>query len=546
MSRTHVKHNTKLLLKRLSTLLIERDVRTGTAILERHFRPGAALDPEKPEGHALLFVLAQWVDLGFRDVSFLESQFTVFEKFQSPALSVSQYLSLKLAEIYLQLGQRKHDEAIGMLQALIHLHAGSLSPLQLFVSHFWLSRGYRQAGNFDRAYEEIKAARQQAEAMDADKLQAVAKIHESWLIFYRGDRRTALHLLDESERVLAATDHSLSRGNIAAARGRFIRSTGDYERALGFFEQAIRIYQEDHPDHPNLARALVNAAYIKRLIAQELRSRNSERATAAVHARSQKVADEAMDLLRAARQIYAHQHHQGGTGSVLINLGHLKLETGEIDSASEEADLAFALAERKNDNALKARARILQAYIQMAISEEQIDEPSSPLSSSQKALHLAEDAVSLAESTENRRLLAGAYITQGLTLTVDPQTDWELARSLGDKAAELLRDQDRDHLFRELGRLRSRIIQPATVERTLRRWLTGDVGPRTFQQVEEEFAEIVIPRVWMKMGRNISRVAQQLKVSPKKVRRALRNAQLPEKSNETTSKSIRSSKAGRR
>jgi tetratricopeptide (TPR) repeat protein len=545
MPNAHVKHNHKLLLKRLSTLLVERDVKTGTAILEKHFRPGDALDPKKPESYALLLVLAQWVDLGFRDIRFLESQFTLFEKFRLPTLSISHYLSLKLAECYLQLGRRKYDEAVGMLQALIHLHAGSFSALQLFVSHFWLSRGYRQAGNFDRAYEEIKAARHQAEIMNADRLQAVAKIHESWLIFYRGDRRTALQLLDESERVLAATGHSLSRGNIAAARGRFIRSTGDYERALGFFEQAIQIYQEDHPLHPNLARALVNAAYVKRLMAQELRSKNSERATAAVHARSQKVANEAVDLLRAAGRIYAHHHHQGGTGSVLINLGHLKLETGEIDSASKEADLAFALAQRKNDNVLKARTRILQAYIQMAISEEQIDEPSSPLSSSQKALELAEDAVFLAESTENHRLLAGAYITQGLAVTADPQTDWELARSLGDRAAELLRDQDRDHLFRELGRLRSRIIQPATVERTLRRWLTGDVGPKTFQQVEEEFAEIVIPRVWMKMGRNISRVSQQLKVSPKKVRRALRNAHVPEKNSEANSKSIRSGKTGR-
>jgi plasmid maintenance system antidote protein VapI len=44
--------------------------------------------------------------------------------------------------------------------------------------------------------------------------------------------------------------------------------------------------------------------------------------------------------------------------------------------------------------------------------------------------------------------------------------------------------------------------------------------------VTEEFAEIVIPKVWVREGRRISRVAQKLSVSPKKVRRILRNAGL--------------------
>jgi hypothetical protein len=48
------------------------------------------------------------------------------------------------------------------------------------------------------------------------------------------------------------------------------------------------------------------------------------------------------------------------------------------------------------------------------------------------------------------------------------------------------------------------------------------VGQKTFQQVSEEFAEIVIPRVWLREGKKISRVAERLSISPKKVRRVLR------------------------
>ena len=58
----------------------------------------------------------------------------------------------------------------------------------------------------------------------------------------------------------------------------------------------------------------------------------------------------------------------------------------------------------------------------------------------------------------------------------------------------------------------------------LRGWSEGMLGNKTFQQITEEFAEIVIPKVWMREGRKISRVAARLSISPKKIRRILRNS----------------------
>jgi hypothetical protein len=57
-------------------------------------------------------------------------------------------------------------------------------------------------------------------------------------------------------------------------------------------------------------------------------------------------------------------------------------------------------------------------------------------------------------------------------------------------------------------------------------WSDGLTGDKTFQQVTEEFAEIVIPKVWIREDRKVSRVAKKLSISPKKVRRILRNVQL--------------------
>jgi DNA-binding NtrC family response regulator len=40
----------------------------------------------------------------------------------------------------------------------------------------------------------------------------------------------------------------------------------------------------------------------------------------------------------------------------------------------------------------------------------------------------------------------------------------------------------------------------------------------------EEFARIVIPKIWEREGRKISKVAEKLSISPKKVRRILHSA----------------------
>src|SRR5262249_48086253 len=94
------------------------------------------------------------------------------------------------------------------------------------------------------------------------------------------------------------------------------------------------------------------------------------------------------------------------------------------------------------------------------------------------------------------------------------------------RATKLLRSGDKDHLWEELLHLKARILRSSGVDETLRAWSSGMVENKTFQQITEEFAEIVIPKVWMREGKKVSRVAERLSVSPKKVRRILRNAGL--------------------
>jgi len=104
--------------------------------------------------------------------------------------------------------------------------------------------------------------------------------------------------------------------------------------------------------------------------------------------------------------------------------------------------------------------------------------------------------------------------------------DWDNAKLFAGLASELLSNDDLDHLQKQLGSLKKRILRTTGIDEMLRCWSEGIIGDKSFQRVTEEFAELVIPKVWEREGRKISRVAQQLSISPKKVRRILNNAQM--------------------
>jgi DNA-binding NtrC family response regulator len=113
-----------------------------------------------------------------------------------------------------------------------------------------------------------------------------------------------------------------------------------------------------------------------------------------------------------------------------------------------------------------------------------------------------------------------------MTAANDFFQDWEVARRCASEATELIAPGENDHLVEDLAALKMKIMKASGINDTLRGWSEGMVADKTFQQITEEFAEIVIPKVWMREDRKISRVAECLSISPKKVRRILRNAGL--------------------
>ncbi|HEY1680003.1 MAG TPA: hypothetical protein VGG04_19960 [Candidatus Sulfotelmatobacter sp.] len=350
-----------------------------------------------------------------------------------------------------------------------------------------------------------------------------------------------MQLLASSEGMLETTDHYIALGNIESARGRIIRRSGDYASALKHFAKAVRMYEKRDSRHVNLARCLVNSAYVRRILALEIRKRIDKRAQSGMHgkgrttragigereslrARYQRLCQEAAKNLRSAREIYEFHGDEDGLGNVVLNLGYLHLDRSAIEMATEEANNAFRIGSRRSDQILMARARILGAACDNAHVEEQTGEQEDVAVHASRAREYSEEALSLARSTQNRRLLAAALLARGATAANDFYQDWNLASACATDATANIGAGENDMLVEALADLKTRIVQAAGINDTLRAWSEGLVGDKTFQKVAEEFAEIVIPKVWLREEKKIARVAKRLSVSPKKVRRILRNA----------------------
>lgn len=523
--------------------LHERRIQEGTALLHAAESELATISVETPNAAGLLLLIAQWVDVGYRDYHLLDELLIRFPAAARKALSVQDYLYLRMVEAFSAFSRGELDSAISILDFVLRaLEDLSDDPLAA-LAHFWSGRAHRKKGEYEASLRHITSARELAHASKDRIFTAVIQIQESWLLFQNGQHREALRMLAESEGVLKSTDHWIALGNIESARGRITRRTGEYAEAVDHFSRSVDIYARGDPQHVNLARALVNCAFTRRLLCIQIRRKldNPEKYSIAMPAISSAKRGESRETLRQqyqqlckaalaelerAREIYAFHSHKDGIGNVAFTLGNLHLDLGEIDRAVLEAAEARRIGEEQNDHILMARARILSAAIENAHVEEQIGEGVDMAVHAANARQFSEEALSLARSTENRRLLAGAYIARGMTAANDFFQEWDQAQRCAVEATSLCRPGENDHLIEDLAALKTRVMRAWGINDRLRGWSEGFVGQKTFQQITDEFAEIVIPKVWLREDKKISRVAASLSISPKKVRRILRNAGL--------------------
>ena len=218
-----------------------------------------------------------------------------------------------------------------------------------------------------------------------------------------------------------------------------------------------------------------------------------------------------------------HGEH-GGLGSALLNAGYLHLDVGDLGMSAREAAQALEIAEAHHNVVLRARACTLMGMIENARVEELLGSAEEIPQYARLAKQHCMEAVALAQSMENKRVLLNAYVALGETAANNFFHDYELAQRCVDAASALLEPQDADYAVEELNALKARLLKVVGIEDTLRAWSQGIITGKSFQEVTEQFAQLVIPRVWMREECKISRVAKKLAMSPQKVRRLVKRS----------------------
>src|SRR5208283_3665793 len=241
----------------LDALLKERQVAEGFAYLNRHESTFVAMKPTAPDAAGIVVRLAQWVDLGYRDVQFLDGLIKRFPPSQRARLCVKEFLELRMAEGFCAMDEEDLDHAIELLDFVLKAEHELGDKHLAAITHFWMGRSHRKKGEYDQAMKHIVIGRSLMMSIGAPKLAAVMQIQESWLLFQKGNSAEALKLLDEANAHLADTDDALSLGNIESAKGRMEQQAGKYADALAHFDAAVELYARRDPNHRNLARALV-------------------------------------------------------------------------------------------------------------------------------------------------------------------------------------------------------------------------------------------------------------------------------------------------
>lgn len=521
-----------------------REIERGLACLRSCEDLISGIAPSQPNAARLLVLLAIWSDIGFDVSPSVRALLVRFDSSSRSRLSVSDYICLRMCQGMVAMAEEAMETAIAHFDFVLGLSEELNDRFLLAIAYYWKGRCLRRRGDYDEALIYTGQGRDIALELGYPRMAAVMQVLESWLLFQQGKWKDAVRVSEAAETKLRETDDYVTLGNIQSFYGRMARREGHFDRAIVQFNSAIDYYRRRDPHHPNLARSLANMALAKRGIALQLQRRVDldvqKRRKTSVQKRGgassgsagsisrpdhrrrlTQLRREALEHLEAAREIYRRRPTHHGLGTVYLNAAYIHLDNGDFQAAEEESASAYQLGEQKHDYILMGRARILQCMIENAKVEEGIGSGSDTGFHARRAHDFSQEAIELAKHTQHHHLLATAHLWQGLTQCNPFFDNVEAARESYDLARAACGPTQPDSIWQDLQVLRSRILRKGSVDPALKAWSQGSVGEKSFRQISEEFADIVIARVWEREGRKVSRVAARLSISPKKVRRIL-------------------------
>jgi tetratricopeptide (TPR) repeat protein len=498
-----------------------------------------SVDPSHPNTPALIGYLAQWADSAG---SLAENVAQLLNRIPAPdraLLPLGSYLSLRFAEGVVNFVLGKPD--CGDIDFVITVaSSGCVAGELRMLAHLWKAEIARQKGDLNLAAFHARQSNQMAWQSEHPALAARAQAIEALSMLDHGSPH-ALESLRQAEVVLTQSEDSLWVGRVQEGFGRAAMDEGRYQSALEHFTSAKDLFDHCCEPHAELGYAWLGMARAQRLTAArlagaidasaEVRRRSLRSETVEAQAsngpsrqRLEQLRGLALSALAEAEAVFWHITDERATELVALERIALWTDCGDLQRAAEHAHECFVCGKRRKDGLFMAQVRLLQSRIERTCCEEGLGPDVTH--HAQCAYEYAKEALVLAlecgaKPCVKRRLLAGAYVSQGLVLMNELFHNTEGARECCHAASEHLVPTERDELWDEYQKLTTKTLHSRSLDSKLRKWAEGLPEGKSFQQITEEFAEMVIPAVWAREGKNISRVVTRLSISPKKVRRIL-------------------------
>ena len=530
MSLTKLAVIPRELLSTLSRDIDSRRIQHGMDRLANIEQILAEFSPSLENAAAFLGSLALWCDIGYGDATMVKRLLATYDHESRCRLSILEYVHVRMAEGMVAMTEEMLDSAIEHFDVGLKIAGETRAWEVLAIANYWKARCQRKKGQYESALSHVKQALEIQAAHGHAQNEVPARVLESLILFEKGDSQQALKKLRAAESILIKTDDYSTLGNIQSTYGRILHREARYGQAIEHYSRAIDHFRKGDSMQSNVARAIVDMSFTRIQVARHFQ-RNIELSRDSRPKDRQSGPDRVVlvkelsnsyavihEDLEKAGEIYRCYPNARGISRVHICRAYLHLDMGELDTAAEEAKKGYAAADPKQDFILMASSRKVQCMVENARVEEEVEGWADHAVSAQD---YARDAVELAGHTQDRRLLATVYTWYGLTMSNAFFGDKERAREAMEKAATYIEPGTRDYLWNDFQTLRRRLTENATLESKLMQWAQGEIGEKTFRQLEDEFAGLVIPRAWEQERKKVSRVAARLSISPRKVRKVL-------------------------
>ncbi|MGD1097578.1 MAG: hypothetical protein ABSB35_37030 [Bryobacteraceae bacterium] len=529
-------------IERLREAIISWRTEESDEWFQTHHDELISVGSDQRNAAALVGYLAQWLDGHKGALSIVKHLIASFPLQTLAGLPVRDYIYLKLAEGLVAVAERADDAAITHLDVVTSLGErglaqDGLAEELLALAYYGKGRSLWRQGKCHAALANTMKGRELATRLGYQRMAAVIGVLESRLYIEQNKLRQAAALLEGAEKALQQTHDTLTIARIHQEKAMIALREGRYDQGLSLCGKAVLLFRERDPFRTELGRALVTTAHAKEMIARHLATRidadvaehraagtndaPNAPSTKPFRRRLEQLRAEAFLALRQAEEI-CQGREETWLAMVRIIRGFLFVDTGELEAAEIEAAEGYNLGAEGSNNVLMSRARILQSIIEMTKYEELIEERDDLTLHILRAQDYAKDSLALAKRTEDFRLVARAYLCMGLTLCSDQLSDLDAARDCCERAGEYIIPELRDNVWEDYQRLKAKLLRSGRVDVRFQAWSQGETNGKTFQQITEEFTDMIIPKVWEKEDRKISRVAKSLSISPKKVRRVLK------------------------